>query len=48
MLTTLGFYYLYHKIQLFFVCHAHYTLFTCGKGFLKFYKFEKYFELNFF
>ncbi len=35
MLTTLAFCFLYHKIQLCFVCHAHYTLLTCGKRFLK-------------
>jgi len=49
MLITLGFCFLYHKLQLFFVCHAHYTPFTCVKGLLKIKKFEKYFEfLNFF
>jgi hypothetical protein len=36
MLTTLGFCFLYHKLQLCFVCHAHYTPFTCGKKPLKF------------
>ncbi len=35
MLIILGFYFLYHKLQLCFVCHAHYTPFTCGKGLLK-------------
>jgi hypothetical protein len=44
MLTTLGFCLLYHKLQLCFVCHAHYTPFTCGKGLLKILKIEKYFE----
>jgi hypothetical protein len=34
-LLTLGFYFLYYKLQLFFVCHAHYAPFTCGKGILK-------------
>jgi len=36
MWTTLGFFFLYQKIQLCFVCHAHYNPFTCGKRFLKF------------
>jgi hypothetical protein len=45
MLTTLGFCFLYHKLQLRFVCHAHYTPFTCGKELLKNKKFETYFEL---
>jgi hypothetical protein len=31
-LTTLGFCFLYPKLQLCFVFHARYTLFTCGKG----------------
>jgi len=44
MLTTLGFYFLYYKVQLCFVCHAHYTPFTCGKEPLKIEIFEKYFE----
>jgi hypothetical protein len=44
MLTTLGFCFLYHKLQLCFVCHAHYTPFTCGKGLLIILKLEKYFE----
>jgi hypothetical protein len=38
MLTILGFCFLYYKLQLCFVCHAHYTPFTCGKGLLKFFK----------
>jgi len=44
MLTTLGFCFLYHKLQLCLVCHAHYIVFTCGKRLLKFENFEKYFE----
>jgi hypothetical protein len=44
MLTTLCFFLLYHKLQLFFLCHAHYTPFTCGKGLLKILKIKKYFE----
>jgi len=44
MLTTLGSCFLYHKMQLCFVCHAHYTPFTCGKGLLKILKFLKCFE----
>jgi hypothetical protein len=28
--------FLYHKLHLCFVCNAHYTPFTCGKGFWKF------------
>ncbi len=31
MLTILSFYFLYHKLQRYFVCHAHYSPFTCGK-----------------
>ncbi len=46
MLITLGFCFCYHELQLFFVCHAHYTSFTCGKGLLKFENFEKYFEFE--
>jgi len=42
MLTTLGFH--FHKLQLCFICHAHYIPFKRGKGFLKFENFEKYFE----
>ncbi len=38
MLTTLGFFFLYHKLQLCFVCHAHYNPFICGKGLLKIWK----------
>jgi hypothetical protein len=44
MLTTLGSFLLYHKLKLCFRCHAHYTQFTCGKGILKIWKHEKYFE----
>ncbi len=44
MLTTLGLFFLYYKLQLCFPCHAHYNPFTCGKRLLKFEKFEKYFE----
>jgi hypothetical protein len=36
MLTILGFSFLYNKLQLYSRCHAHYALFICGKGFLKF------------
>ncbi len=36
MLITLGFCSLYHKLQLCFVCHAHYTPFTCDKRLLNF------------
>jgi hypothetical protein len=39
MLTTLGFCFLYHKLQHFFLYHAHYTPFTCGK--------KKFENLNF-
>jgi len=45
MLTTLGFCYLNHKLQLCFVCHAHYAPFACDKRRLTILKFEKYFEL---
>jgi hypothetical protein len=31
MLIVLPFCFFYHKKQLFFVCHAHYTSFICGK-----------------
>jgi hypothetical protein len=34
MLTILVFNFLYHKFQFCFVCHVHYTPFTCGKGLL--------------
>jgi hypothetical protein len=44
MLTTLGFFFLYDKIQLYFVWHAHNSPFTCGKGLLKNIKLWKYFE----
>ncbi len=43
-LTTLGFCFLYHKLQLCFIYHAHYIPFTCGKGLLIILKFEKYFK----
>jgi len=43
-LTSLCFCFLYHKLQLCFLCHAHYTPFTCGKGLLNFFFFENYFE----
>ncbi len=36
MLITLSVCSLYHKLQLCFVCHAHYTPFTCDKRLLKF------------
>ncbi len=36
MLILKTFSFLYHKLQLWFICHLHYTLFTCGKGILKF------------
>jgi len=36
MWITLGFGFLDHKLQLCFICHVHYTSFTCGKGLLKF------------
>ncbi len=45
MLITLDFFFLYHKLPFCFVSYAHYTLFTCGKGLLKIWKFEKYFKL---
>ncbi len=35
ILITSSFCFLYHKIQLFFACHAHYTPFTCCEGLLK-------------
>ncbi len=44
MLITLGFCLLYHRLQLRFVCCAHYTPFICGKGLLKILIFEKYFQ----
>jgi len=44
MLTILGFFLKNHELKLCFICHAHYTSFTCVKGLLKFLKFEKYFE----
>jgi len=34
MLTILGFFFLCHKLQLCFICQAHYTPFTCGTVFL--------------
>ncbi len=43
MLTTF-FFFLHYKLQLCFVCPAHYTPFTCGKGLFKILNFEKYFE----
>ncbi len=45
MLTTLGFCFLNHKLQLCFVCRAHYAPFACDKRLLTILKFEKYFEL---
>jgi hypothetical protein len=36
MSITLGFGFLDHKLQLCFICHVHYTSFTCGKRLLKF------------
>jgi len=48
MLTILFIYlFYYYKLQLFFVCHAHYNPFTCGKGLFKILNFEKYFEFIF-
>ncbi len=44
MLTTLGFCFFYHKLQICFICHAHYASFTCGKRLLKFFNFGKYLE----
>ncbi len=46
MLIILGFCSLYHKLQFCFVCHAHYTPFTCDKGLLKL-KIKKKSTLNF-
>jgi hypothetical protein len=37
MLIILWFVFLYHKIQLCFRCHVHYTLFICRKGLLKYF-----------
>jgi len=37
MLIILWFVFLYHKIQLCFTCHVHYTLFICRKGLLKYF-----------
>jgi hypothetical protein len=42
MLITLDFFFLYHKLQFCFVSHSHYTLFTYGKGLLKFQKYFKF------
>jgi len=47
MLTILGFYFLNHKLQLCFACHAYYTPIACGKGLLTILIIEKYFELKF-
>jgi hypothetical protein len=43
-LTILGFSFLYHVLQLCFICHIHYTPLTCGKKLQKFWDFEAYFE----
>jgi hypothetical protein len=40
MLIILSFSFLYHKLQLFYICYVHYTPFTCDKRLLKFYDFE--------
>jgi hypothetical protein len=41
MLIILDLGLLYHNL-----CHVHYIPFTCDKEFLKFWDFEKYFELK--
>ncbi len=45
MLPTLGFNFLYHKLQLLFICHTT-TPYLSHKGFLKFGDFETYFEFQ--
>jgi hypothetical protein len=32
MITIVGFSFLYHRLQIYVVCHVHYTSFTCDKG----------------
>jgi len=44
MLIILGFKFLYYKLQICFICHVHYTPFTCDKIFLKIWNFQTYFE----
>jgi hypothetical protein len=46
MLTTLGFSFLYYKLQLCLICHEHHTPFACGKRILKMKDFETYFEFK--
>jgi hypothetical protein len=46
MLIILSFNFLYHKLQLCFIFHVHYILFTCGKKNLKIQKFGTYFEFS--
>jgi hypothetical protein len=43
MLIILSFSFLYRKLQLCFIFHVHYILFTCGKKNLKI---ETYFEFS--
>jgi hypothetical protein len=41
----LWFSFLYHKIKICFICHVHYTTFTCGKWLLKLI-YSKYFKIS--
>jgi hypothetical protein len=47
MLNILCFSFLYHKLQLCFICYVHYTSFICDKTFLKFSNFKRCFEFIF-
>jgi hypothetical protein len=44
MITILEYNFLYHKLQKKFICHVHYTSFTCDKRLLKFLDSKTYFE----
>jgi hypothetical protein len=44
MLTTLGSNLFYNKLKKISICHVHYIPFTCGRGLLKFWDFETYFD----
>jgi hypothetical protein len=47
MITILEYNFLYHKLQKKFICHVHYTSFTCDKRLLKFLDSKTYFEFFF-
>jgi hypothetical protein len=46
VLITLGFSFLYYKLQLCLICHVHHTPFSCGKRILKIKDFETCFEFK--